>query len=87
MNTTDRISFGGLIVTIITGVVFPFIQKPMLDYSYYPENIDKNSTKDLTIKIRNFGFAPARHVVSAMKGGNVSLSKLRLNPFYQILWK
>ena len=85
MNTSDSISFGGLIVTIITGMVFPFIQKPILDYSFQPENVNKTSTKDLTkdlaIKIHNFGLAPAKHVVGSMKGNNLTFSNITSEPF------
>lgn len=81
MNTSDRISFGSLIVTMITSLVFPFIQVPLLDYSFDPANIDKNSTKDLTIKIHNFGLAPAKHVVGALGDGNVIFKDITSEPF------
>src|SRR5215831_5790874 len=80
MNTSDSISFGGLIVTIITGMVFPLIQKPLLDYSFDPY-IFKDSPEDLVVKIHNIGLAPAKHVVGAMKGDKVTFSNIMSDPF------
>jgi hypothetical protein len=62
-------------------VVFPFIQKPLLDYSFEPEFVPKNSTKDLIIKIHNFGLAPAKHAIGAMKGGDVTFNSITSEPF------
>lgn len=81
MNTSDSISFGGLIVTMITSLVFPFIQVPLLDYSFEPDYIFKQDPKDLTIKIHNSGLAPAKHVIGALKADNLTFSKITSEPF------
>jgi hypothetical protein len=71
MNVSEGVGFAGLIVTIITSIFLPFIQRPAINYDVH----DGTATNTYTIDILNYGPITAHNVIISLKsaGGNVTL--------------
>jgi hypothetical protein len=84
MNPGDAISFGSLIVTIISTFILPLLQAPILGYLISdPEPLDlaQENILQSKIKINNYGTSPAKHVVGSMSADNTTFLNFTVNPF------
>ena len=77
------ISFGTLLVTLVSTLIFPLVLKPLVEYSVTEPEIVQN-TKNISeskVRIYNYGLAPAKNVVGAMEGENIVFSRFASEPF------
>jgi hypothetical protein len=84
MNPAESISFINLIVTIITTMIVPLVQKPLLDYYVTEPRLIPKDPKNFSqseIKIYNFGIVAAKHVIGSMKGENITFLDFTSDPF------
>jgi hypothetical protein len=79
LDFSDKLTIIGIILTVIFTGIYPFIQKPILDYSViYDEN--GNDSK-FGIKVINRGFATANDVIISLKSSGDSFKTFTLEPF------
>lgn len=71
MNASEVIGFVGLIVTIISSLFLPFIQRPAINFDIS----DGPSVNAYRIDLLNYGPVAAHNVIISLKsaGGNVTL--------------
>jgi hypothetical protein len=83
MNFPEFIGFAGLVITIITGIFFPFIQRPIISYEVSDPTKIKNpqDIERSIIKIRNNGMGQATHVLVSLSGKNVEFLNFTSEPF------
>lgn len=78
LDISDKLTIMGIIATVIFTGIFPFIQKPILDYSIVDDN--GNDSK-FDIKVINRGFATANDVVISLKSSGDRFKTFTLEPF------
>src|SRR5690348_4199533 len=82
MKTSDTIGFVSLIVTIITGIIFPFIQRPFLGYEVtQPLETSKKNVETFKVIIHNYGIVAAKNVIASLSADNVRFLEFVSKPY------
>jgi uncharacterized repeat protein (TIGR01451 family) len=76
---TDTLTVIGIIVTLITTMLFPFFQFPLLDYTM--NQVMNGGYVTFTIDITNRGLASANNVIISMKSEGMTFSNITSEPF------
>jgi len=77
LDIGDKLTIIGIILTVIFTGIYPFIQKPILDYSVIDN--DKNDNQ-FGIKVINRGFVTANDVLISFKSDGESFGPITVEP-------
>jgi len=81
MNISESIGFATLIVTIITSVFFPFVQRPAINYQIADEIQNGQAVNRYRIDILNYGFVTAHNLIVSIRSSNGNLGSLVPEPY------
>jgi len=78
LDLDEKLTIIGIILTVIFTGIYPFIQKPLLDYSI----VDYNTTdNEFGIKVINRGFDTANDVIISLTPDGNSFKNFTIKPF------
>ncbi len=78
MELPDAISFGSLFATILTGIVFPFVERPMLGYDDIKQSVTSNNLRQYVLDVKNMGFVKLTNVLVSL---NVPINSMVSQPY------
>jgi hypothetical protein len=81
MNISESTGFATLIVTIITSILFPFIQRPALNYQVDDEAQNGVAVNKYKIDILNYGSITAHNVIVSFRSSNGNVTSFLSEPY------
>jgi hypothetical protein len=81
MNISESTGFATLIVTIITSVFFPFIQRPAINYQVDDEAQNGVAVNRYKIDILNYGPITAHNVIVSLRYSNGNIQSFVSEPY------
>jgi hypothetical protein len=80
MNTSEFVELAALVVTIISTLVVPFLQRPILSYTDPYDLSNSNNTTKIGMTVSNQGLAPAENVVISLSANDVKFNNFSFKP-------